>query len=144
MILFGTNLFQIFNCVFVPKFCHLVDYLWLLWENSSFENVWRINCLDGNFVLCIWIQFTINKTMNKLTSTKAVSLYSWSVHRRRESHNLFTVGSKLEPLDQNFTKFTFLSTLAATLPCYARRNWKTRVLSRFNFWIYGFVKKTIK
>ena len=35
----GTNLFQIFNCVFVPTFCDFVNYLWLLLENSSFKNL---------------------------------------------------------------------------------------------------------
>ena len=34
MDLFGTNLFRIFTCVFAPTFCDLVDYLWLLLENS--------------------------------------------------------------------------------------------------------------
>ena len=31
--LFGTNLFQIFNCVFVPSFCEFVKYPWLLLLN---------------------------------------------------------------------------------------------------------------
>ena len=30
--------------VFFPNFCHFVDYLWLLLENSSFTNLWQFNC----------------------------------------------------------------------------------------------------
>ena len=37
--LFGTNLFQIPDCVPVPTFCHFVDRLWLLLENSPFKNL---------------------------------------------------------------------------------------------------------
>ena len=36
--LFGSNLFQIFNCIFVQTFCDFVDYRWLVLENSSFKN----------------------------------------------------------------------------------------------------------
>ena len=39
MELFGTNLFQIFNCVSVPTFCHFVYHLWLLLENSLFQKL---------------------------------------------------------------------------------------------------------
>ena len=42
--MFGTNLFQVADCVSVPTFCHFVDGLWLLLENSPFKNLWRINC----------------------------------------------------------------------------------------------------
>ena len=35
--LFGTNLFQIFNCVFVQKFCEFVAYLWLLLRINLLE-----------------------------------------------------------------------------------------------------------
>ena len=50
MRLFGTNLFQIVDCVSVPNFCHFVDHLRLLLENSPFKNLWRMNCLGWNFV----------------------------------------------------------------------------------------------
>ena len=39
LVLFGTNLFQIVNCVSVPTFCHFVDLFWLLLENSPFKNL---------------------------------------------------------------------------------------------------------
>ena len=66
----GQNLFQIADCVSVPSFCHFVDHLWLLLENWSFKNLWRINCMGWNFVQCGKIHFTLTKIMNKLISTK--------------------------------------------------------------------------
>ena len=39
LVLFGTNLFQIADCFSVPTFCHFVDQLWLLLENSPFKNL---------------------------------------------------------------------------------------------------------
>ena len=38
LVLFGTNLFQIADCVSVSTFCLFVDQLWLLLENSPFKN----------------------------------------------------------------------------------------------------------
>ena len=59
----GTNLFQIADCVSVPTFCHFVDHLWILLENSSFKNLWRINCLSWNFVQCGRIHFTLTNRL---------------------------------------------------------------------------------
>ena len=68
--LFGTNLFQINDCVSVPTFFHFVDHLWLPLQTSPFKNLWRINCLGWNFLQCGRIPFTLTKIMNKLISTK--------------------------------------------------------------------------
>ena len=68
--MFGTNLFQITDCVSVPTFCQFNDHLWLLLENSPFENLCRINCLGQKFLQCGRIHFTLTKIMNKLISTK--------------------------------------------------------------------------
>ena len=68
--MFGTNLFKIADCVSVPTFCQISDHLWLLLENSPFENLCRINSLCQNFVQCGRINFTLTKIMNKLISTK--------------------------------------------------------------------------
>ena len=48
---------------FCPKFCQFVDHLCLLFENSPLRNLWRINCLDWNFVQCSRILFTCTKIM---------------------------------------------------------------------------------
>ena len=37
--LFGTNLFQIADCVTVPTFCYFVDRLWMFLENSSLKDL---------------------------------------------------------------------------------------------------------
>ena len=68
--MFGTKLFQIADCVSVPTFCHFNDHLRLLLENSPFKNLWRINCLDWNFVQCGRIHFALTKIKNKLVTTK--------------------------------------------------------------------------
>ena len=47
-VFFGRNLFQICDCPFDPSFCHFVDFLWLLLDESSFRNMWRINCSGKN------------------------------------------------------------------------------------------------
>ena len=36
---FGTNLFQIADCVSVPTFCYFVDHLWMLLKNSPLKNL---------------------------------------------------------------------------------------------------------
>ena len=81
MDMFGTIVFQISDCLSFQHFFDPVDYLWLLFENSSFRNIWRITSLGSNFVWCSWIHFTLTKTMNKLISTKTPCLYinGWSV-----------------------------------------------------------------
>ena len=38
-IIVWANLSQISNCVSVPTFCLLADYLWLLLENSFFKKL---------------------------------------------------------------------------------------------------------
>ena len=53
---------------------------------------------------------------------KIASSYHWLVRPRREIHNLFTIGSKLESFKQILMKFTFLSTLSAALQCYAKKD----------------------
>ena len=60
--LFGTNLIQIFNCVFVPTFCDFVEFLCLLLENSSFKNLWRIHCFENSSPVLIPTMF---KDMDK-------------------------------------------------------------------------------
>ena len=68
--LFGTNLFQIADCVSVPTFCYFVDHLWMLLENSPLKNLGLINCLGWNFVQRGRIHFTFTKAMNKLISAR--------------------------------------------------------------------------
>ena len=68
--LFGTNLFQIADCVFVPTFCYIVDHLWMLLENSPLKNMWRITCLGWNFVQWGRILFNLTKAIYNLISTK--------------------------------------------------------------------------
>ena len=75
--LFGTNLFEIFNCDFVPTFCDFVKYLWLILENSSFKNLWRIHFLFGKTVCCSRIHFSLTKSVNKLSSTKNHVFITW-------------------------------------------------------------------
>ena len=68
--LFGTNLFQIADCVFAPTFSYFVDHLWMLSENSPLKNLWRITCLGWNILQWGRIQFTLTKATYKLISTK--------------------------------------------------------------------------
>ena len=67
---FRPNLFQISDCVSIPTFCHFVDHLWLLLENSPFKNLGGISCRGWNFVQCGRIHFTLTMIMNKVISTK--------------------------------------------------------------------------
>ena len=68
--MFGTNLFQTADCLSVPTFCHFVDHLRLLLENSRFKNLWRIDFLAWNFVQRGRIHFTLTNIMKTVISTK--------------------------------------------------------------------------
>ena len=46
---------------------------------------------------------------------------------------LFTISSKVEPSNQNLTKFTFLSTLSASLRCYAKKIENLKFAEGVNF-----------
>ena len=105
--LFGSNLFQNFNCVFLPTFFDFVDYLWLLLENSSFKNLCRIHCLGGNSVQYSRIKLTITKTMKKVISTENRVFMSLVGPSETGKYNLFTIGSRKEPFNQKLTKFPF-------------------------------------
>ena len=109
MVLFGTNLFQITDCVSVPTFYHFFDHLWLLLENSPFKNLWRINCLGCNFVQCGRIHFTLTKIINKLISTKIESLFHWLALPKLENRSWFKIGYKLEQFNQSLAKFAFFN-----------------------------------
>ena len=77
LVLFGIHQLQIADCVSGPTFCHFIDHLRLLLENSLFKNLGRITCLGWNFVHCGRIQFTLTKITNKLISTKNCVFISW-------------------------------------------------------------------
>ena len=42
LVFFGTILFQISDCLFVPTFCQLADYSWLISKNCDESNVWVV------------------------------------------------------------------------------------------------------
>ena len=140
VVLFATNVFQIINCVFASTFCDFVDYLWLLSEKSSIKSLSWTNCVSKNFVYCSRIHFTFTKTMNKLVSTKVMSLYRWSVHPWWESHNWVATDSELKLHNQKLTKRFFNNTRSHfTMLC--EKNWICRVRSRCKLWIYRFFKE---
>ena len=135
--LFWTSLFQIFNCVFVPTFRDPVDYFCLLLQILRFQHFWQINFLDGNFVWCSWVHFTITKTMKKFCLQKDVSLYHWSVRPRLESHNVWLkIGSFWTKFDKIYF---FLWKLPSILRCYARKDWKSVVCSRCKVLKFEFI-----
>ena len=114
---------------------------WLLLENTPFKNLWRINCLDWNFVQCGRIRFALAKIMNKLNSTKNqvfISLVGPSeTGKLQPFYNWLKIG-RLQP---KFDKIYFLSTFPPSLRCYAKGNWNSRICSWSKLWIYWFVKK---
>ena len=113
--LFGSNLFHIFNCAFVPTFCDFVDYLWLLLPNSSFKNLRGIYCLGGNSAKGSRIHFTVTNTMNKLVSTTnrvLVSLVGPSETGKSQLNYNWLKNGTFQP---KFDKICFLSTISDTL-----------------------------
>ena len=109
--LFGTNLFQIANCVSVPTFCHFIDHLWLFMENSPFKNLWRINSLGWNFVQTGRIHFTFTKFMNKLISTKNrvfISLVgTFEAGKSQLIYNWLKIGTFQPKFDKNYFFYHF-------------------------------------
>ena len=80
--MFGTNLFQVFICVFIAIFCITLEYLRLLLAYTFSSDFWRIYSLGRNLVQCRRINFTFTKFMNTLNSTKNriyISLFGPSV-----------------------------------------------------------------
>ena len=117
--------------------CYSKIHLWQTFDRSTIC-VGKL-CSAAGYILPparLWIT-----SMNIVFVQEIVFSYHWSVHPSPEIRYLFTIGSKLEPFNQNLTKFTFLSTLPANLRCYAKRNSKPWVCSRCTLWIYRFVKK---
>ena len=104
--LFGTNLFQIADCVSVPTFCHFIHHIWLLLENSPFKNLRQINCLGWNFVQCGRIHFTLSKIINKLISTKNrvfISLVGPSETGKSQLiYNWLKIGTFQPKFDKNY------------------------------------------
>ena len=72
---------------------------------------------------------------------KNESWQHWYVRRRRENCNLYTIASKLELFNQNFSG-SLLSTLSAINGCYAKRNWQSPIFPRCEHRIHWFAKKT--
>ena len=58
-------------------------------------------------MLCSRVHFTFIKAVNKLISIKILSSHRWSICSRHDSHNLITIGSKLEPFNRNLSKYPF-------------------------------------
>ena len=56
---------------FLSKILWFCLYSLLLLENSSFKNLWQINCLVGTFVYCSWVHYTLTKNMNNLILQKS-------------------------------------------------------------------------
>ena len=104
--LYGTNLLQIADCVSVSTFCHFVDYLRLLLENSPFKNLRRINCLGRKFVRCGKIHFTLTKILNKLISPKNrvfLSLVGPSENRKSQLiYNWLKIGTFQPKFDKSY------------------------------------------
>ena len=139
---FGTNLFQIFNCIFVPTFFEFVDYLWLPLENLYFRNLWRNHRLGGKSVQCSRMHFFLTKTMNKLIFYKTLRLYI--IGRSLRDRNVtvcLQLAQKWNLSTKVWQNLLFLSTLSDFFWCYVKRGWKSRVFSRCKLWFYRFVEK---
>ena len=100
MVLFGTNLFPIADCVFVTTFCHFVDHLCLLLENSPFKKL-ETNQLFG-LEICAVRQETFYPHQDYeqvFFLQKIESLFHWLILPKLENHRLFTIGQKLEKVN---------------------------------------------
>ena len=105
--MFGTNLFQIADCVSVLTFCHFVDHLWMLLENSPFKNLWRIDCLGWKLVKCGWIHFTLTKIMKEVISRKNRVLISIVGPSETGKSQLFDNWLKIGTFKSKFDKIYF-------------------------------------
>ena len=110
----------------------------------TFGCFWRIHLsktcdestvwVGWNFVQCVRIHFNLTKIMNKLISTKnrvCITLAGPSVTGKLQLlYKWLKIGTFRAKLDKTYF---FLSTLSASLRCYAKRNRKSRVLRGVNF-----------
>ena len=118
--LFGTNLFQIANCVSVPTICNFVDHLCLLLENSPFKIFWRINSLGCFFLQCGRIHFTITKILNKVLSTKNrvfISLVGpFETEKLQLIYNWLKIGTFQPKFDKFYSFYQHSQTLYDVMP----------------------------
>ena len=91
--LFGTNLFQIADCVSVPTFCYFVDHIWIVLENSPLKKL-VTNQLFGP-ELCAARQDTFYPQQGYEQVNfyrKIESLFHCLVLPKLENRSLFTIG----------------------------------------------------
>ena len=100
-------MFQNADCVSVPTFCHSVDHLWLLLENSPFKNLRRINCLGWNSVQYGKIHFILAKIMNKLITTSTRVFVSLVGPSKTEKSQFFYYWLKVVTFQPKFDKSYF-------------------------------------
>ena len=79
--------------------------------------------------------------MNKVISNKNRVFITLFGPPETVKSQFFAAGWKLDSLNQNLTKSTFLTLLSATLFCYTKSDSKSRVSSRCKLWICRFVQK---
>ena len=130
MVLFGTNLFQIVDCVAVPTFCHFVDLLWMFLEKSIFKNLSRINCLGSKSVQFGRIHFTFTKIMNKLISTKNRVFILSVVPSETEKSQLFYKWLKIATFQPKFDKMYFFINILNLFTMLCRRKLKISSLCK--------------
>ena len=121
VVLFGTNLFQIYNCFLSELFLILL---------TIFGCVWRIHLSKIRDKSTVWIKFLCSAAEYILPSIwqwkiyvpqKIVSLLRYLVHPRRKNQNIITIRSKLESVNQNLTKFTFFSNTPSQLTMFCKK-----------------------
>ena len=116
---------------------------------NIFGCLWKIHlsttCDESNVwvgIMCIAAGFSdLAKTMNRLFSTK---MRNYIIGRSRRDKNVTTnlqLAQNRNLSNRICQNLHFLSTLPATLWCYANRKWKFRVCSRCKVSIYRFVNK---
>ena len=113
--MFGANLLEVFNCVFVTIFFNFLDYLRLLLACTFDQDLRRFYCLDKDLVQCSRIHFTLIKIMNKLISTKnriLISLVGPSDSGKTYLiHEWLKVGTFQPKFDKNYFFYEHLQPL---------------------------------
>ena len=94
--LFRTNLFQTFNCRFVPTVCYFVDCFSLLSEISSFKYLWQINYLVGFSLSEARYILPWPRLWRRFFHQKSRIFFFWLDRMSRINFNSPTVGQRIE------------------------------------------------
>ena len=141
VVLFGANMFQTFDCLFVKTFCQLCLLYFVAFGEFVCQKFVTNRVFGWNFCIVQQDIFHPHQDYGQLSFSKNRLLSSLVGPSDTEKSQLSYNWLKDGPFSEKLSKTSLLSTLSNTSWCYAKTTWKSKVCSRCRFWIYRFGEK---